>query len=157
MLSTMHPTPLHLEMPRQSLLRAHQVHPARSSLLIDTAEVVLRPSRMNSRFFCVCYPKTGEHAIPCNGGHHEPPSFRIFLALHGISLAFLVSTAVLSGHPNPYVLDIGSSVSVERIFSGGRDTISLRRASLSAETIKVLMLLKNRLHVARNTISALLA
>jgi hypothetical protein len=33
----------------------------------------------------------------------------------------------------PFVL--GSAVAVERIFSGGRDTISLRRASLQPETI----------------------
>ncbi|KEP46257.1 hAT family dimerization protein [Rhizoctonia solani 123E] len=33
----------------------------------------------------------------------------------------------------------GSSVAVERVLSTGRDVISLRRASLSAETIRVLM------------------
>ncbi|CAE6497264.1 unnamed protein product [Rhizoctonia solani] len=33
----------------------------------------------------------------------------------------------------------GTSVSVERVLSIGRDVISLRRASLSAETIRVLM------------------
>ena len=157
MLNTMHPTPLRLEMPHQSLLPAHRVHPASSPLLIDTAKAVPRLSRMSSRSSCVCYPKGGTHAILCNGGHHELPSSQIFLASHGIFSAFLVSTAVLSGHPKPYILDLGSSVSVERIFSGGRDTISLQRASLSAETIKVLMLLKNRLLVARNTLSALLA
>ncbi|KAF8801335.1 hypothetical protein BYT27DRAFT_7115405 [Phlegmacium glaucopus] len=36
---------------------------------------------------------------------------------------------------------LGSAVAVERIFSGGRDTISLRRASLNADTIRILMLL----------------
>ncbi|KAF8981928.1 hypothetical protein BDQ17DRAFT_1194476, partial [Cyathus striatus] len=35
---------------------------------------------------------------------------------------------------------VGSAVGVERVFSGGRDTVSLRRASLSAETIRTLML-----------------
>ena len=44
---------------------------------------------------------------------------------------------------------LGSAVAVERIFSGGRDTISLRRASLRPETIKVLMLVKKKLHLAR--------
>ncbi|KAJ7157770.1 hypothetical protein C8R46DRAFT_1112805 [Mycena filopes] len=43
----------------------------------------------------------------------------------------------------------GSAVAVERIFSGGRDTIGLRRASLKAETIKTLMFVKARLCVAR--------
>ena len=44
---------------------------------------------------------------------------------------------------------IGSAVAVERIFSGGRDTISLRRASLQPSTIRILMLLKHRLRLAR--------
>lgn len=43
----------------------------------------------------------------------------------------------------------GSAVAVERIFSGGRDTISLRRASLIPDTIRVLMLVKHRLRLAR--------
>lgn len=42
-----------------------------------------------------------------------------------------------------------SAVAVERVFSGGRDTISLRRASLKPETIRVLMLLKHKLHLSR--------
>jgi hypothetical protein len=45
--------------------------------------------------------------------------------------------------------NLGSAVAVERIFSGGRDTISLRRASLIPETIQVLMLVKQRLRLAR--------
>jgi hypothetical protein len=44
----------------------------------------------------------------------------------------------------------GSAVAIERIFSGGCDTISLRRASLKPETIQILMLVKQRLHLARN-------
>ena len=43
-------------------------------------------------------------------------------------------------------------MAVERIFSGGRDTISLRRASLKPETIRVLMLVKRKLILARETI-----
>jgi hypothetical protein len=39
----------------------------------------------------------------------------------------------------------GSAVAVERIFSGGRDTNSLRRASLQPETIRTLMLVKQHL------------
>lgn len=46
---------------------------------------------------------------------------------------------------------IGSAVAVERIFSGGRDTISLRRASLKAETIRILMLVKRRLVLRRRS------
>jgi hypothetical protein len=44
---------------------------------------------------------------------------------------------------------LGSAVAVERVFSGGRDTISLRRASLIPDTIRVLMLVKQRLRLAR--------
>ena len=44
---------------------------------------------------------------------------------------------------------ISSAVAVERIFSGGRDTISLRRASLVPDTIRVLMLVKHCLRLAR--------
>ena len=43
---------------------------------------------------------------------------------------------------------LGSAVTVERVFSGGRDTISLHHASLHPETIKVLMLAKKKLHLA---------
>jgi hypothetical protein len=42
---------------------------------------------------------------------------------------------------------LASVVAVERVFSGGRDTISLRCASLKAETIRVLMLVKKKLHL----------
>ncbi|KAF8808465.1 hypothetical protein BYT27DRAFT_7096564 [Phlegmacium glaucopus] len=44
---------------------------------------------------------------------------------------------------------LGSAVAVECIFSGGHDTISLRRASLVPDTIRVLMLVKQRLRLAR--------
>ncbi|KAF8219333.1 hypothetical protein L208DRAFT_1418364, partial [Tricholoma matsutake] len=43
----------------------------------------------------------------------------------------------------------GSAVVVERIFLGGRDTISLRRASLHANTIRILMIVKSRVCVVR--------
>ena len=41
----------------------------------------------------------------------------------------------------------GSAVAVERIFSGGQDTISLQRASLCPEMIWTLMLVKQHLCV----------
>jgi hypothetical protein len=44
---------------------------------------------------------------------------------------------------------LGSAVAVERFFSGGHDTISLRRAFLIPDTIQVLMLVKQRLRLAR--------
>ena len=50
----------------------------------------------------------------------------------------------------------GSAVAVERIFSGSRDTISLRRASLNPETIQTLMLVKQQLHLARTAVHDIL-
>jgi len=41
---------------------------------------------------------------------------------------------------------LGSAVSVERVVGG---TISFRRASLDADTIQILLLVKRRLHLAR--------
>jgi hypothetical protein len=43
----------------------------------------------------------------------------------------------------------GSAVAVERVFSSGRDTISLRHSRLSAPTIRCLMLLKHHLRLKR--------
>jgi hypothetical protein len=51
---------------------------------------------------------------------------------------------------------LGSAVAVERIFSGGRDTIGLRRASLKPETIRTLMLVKARLRMARTAVIEIL-
>ena len=47
---------------------------------------------------------------------------------------------------------LGSAVAVERIFSGGRDTISLRRASLKPETIRTLMLVKQHLWLTQEAV-----
>jgi hypothetical protein len=49
----------------------------------------------------------------------------------------------------------GSAVTVERIFLGGRDTISLRRARLQPDTIRTLMLVKKRLHLVRTKAACL--
>jgi len=49
-----------------------------------------------------------------------------------------------------YAFTLGSAVAVERIFSGGRDTISLRRASLKPDTIRILMLVKQRIHMRQS-------
>jgi hypothetical protein len=49
----------------------------------------------------------------------------------------------------------GSAVAVERVFSGGRDTISLRRAILQPNIIRILMLVKQRLCFTRVAITLL--
>ena len=67
--------------------------------------------------------------------------FQVCILISNFPLSeFIVSTSI-------YLL--GSAVAVERIFSGGRDTISLRRASLKPETIRVLMLVKRGLILKR--------
>jgi len=43
----------------------------------------------------------------------------------------------------------GSTVAVDRIFSAGRDTVSLRRASLKSDAIRNLMLVKQKLKADR--------
>ena len=60
--------------------------------------------------------------------------------------------------PTNYVAILlpGSAVAVEHIFSGGCNTIFLCRASLSAETIWTLILVKQRLHLARTAIEEIL-
>ncbi|KAJ8488939.1 hypothetical protein ONZ45_g13779 [Pleurotus djamor] len=50
----------------------------------------------------------------------------------------------------------GSAVAVERVFSGGRDTISLRRASLKPETIRTLVLVKQHLRLGRTAVCEVL-
>jgi hypothetical protein len=49
----------------------------------------------------------------------------------------------------PNVMTAGSAVAIECIFSGGRDAISLRRASLKPEAIQEVMTSKHKLLLAR--------
>lgn len=65
---------------------------------------------------------------------------RDILSIPGMNSSFFILSTVLT-----LVLSLGSAVAVERIFSGGRNTISLRRASLKPDTIRALMLIKQRL------------
>jgi hypothetical protein len=76
---------------------------------------------------------------------------RDILAIPG---KFMLNFSNLSKFAHRFL--VGSAVAVERIFSGGRDTISLRRASLDPETIRTLMLVKQRLRLARTAINDLL-
>jgi hypothetical protein len=50
----------------------------------------------------------------------------------------------------------GSAVAVEQVFSDGQDTISLHCASLHADTIWILMLVKKWLHLAHAKANAAL-
>jgi len=69
---------------------------------------------------------------------------RDILSIPGVFLLFALK----------YSSDVSKSlaVAVECIFSGARDTISLRCASLKPETIRTLMLVKQRLRFARGAI-----
>ncbi|KAG1721466.1 hypothetical protein EDD22DRAFT_778871, partial [Suillus occidentalis] len=49
----------------------------------------------------------------------------------------------------------GSAVAVEQIFSGGRDTVSMWCTSLKPETIRMLMLVKAKLCLARTALKDL--
>ena len=77
------------------------------------------------------------------------PNFPTCFGLLVTFFAYLVLSYIILIYFETNIIVLGSAVAVERIFSGGRDTISLRRASLRPETIKVLMLVKKKLHLAR--------
>ena len=101
--------------------------------------------------------------IHCNGGLVAVHSSLTSLVLQGIFFQFLVSSQLISSCYSItnvsfflIVFYAGSAVAVEQIFSGGRDTISLRRASLNPETIRTLMLVKQRLRLARTAIHDIL-
>ena len=94
-------------------------------------------------------------AILSNGGLPAACNSRLYLVWLATSLLSLVSVVPSSMSNSPGTV-VGSSVAVERIFSGGRDTISLRRASLKPDMIQTLMLLKNRLRLARVVINDML-
>jgi hypothetical protein len=101
-------------------------------------------------YFCITLKK--ENWTKCDPimwwhmQRHKFPNLSILarnlLAIPGMSpFIYLIRTADLSF--------IGSAVAVERVFSGGRDTISLRRASLMPETIRTLMVVKASLKAGR--------
>ena len=52
---------------------------------------------------------------------------------------------LLSSYNSSFHMFLGSAVAVERIFSSGRDTISVHYASVQLETIHTLMVLKHHL------------
>ena len=102
---------------------------------------------MNSRNTSNFLLKASTHAIRFTGGSGDELSSQIYSAWLVIYCVFLVSSQSYIGHI--FNISPGSAVAVERIFSGGRDTISLQRASLHADTIRILMLVKKQLHLAR--------
>ena len=78
-----------------------------------------------------------------------------FGLLRTFSAPLVVYSIVIDGFMTDVVV-LGSAVAVEQVFSGGHDTISLRRTSLQPETIKVLMLIKKKFYLARAQCTAAL-
>ena len=92
--------------------------------------------------------KTSRPVTQFAGGSVDKLSSQIYFAWLATSYISLVSyrSLICVTFSNTF---LDSAVSVERIFSAGRDTKSLRCASLHADTIHILMLIKKQLHLAR--------
>jgi len=90
------------------------------------------------------------------GGPVDRLSFQTSIALLVTFCVFPVSFPLVLSSISELPSSLGSAVAVERIFLGGRDTISLQCASLKANTICVLMLVKKRLHLTRARANAAL-
>ena len=103
---------------------------------------------MNLRNISNCLLKISTPVIQFSGGWVKELNSRGSLALHMIFYVFLVSDSTAFTMPKMLSLYPGSAVAVERIFLGGQDTISLYHASLQADTICILMLVKKQLHLA---------
>jgi hypothetical protein len=94
--------------------------------------------------------------IHWHGGTHVGRNTHTFINLHEIFEQYLVST-----HLVPFVASEadgcqGSAVAVERIFSSGRDTVSMGQSRLKAETIHTLMLVKLQLRMTCDAVEELL-
>lgn len=137
----------HRRLRNQSYLHPWQQARHRSPSRLDIAGK-RRLQLMNSKNTSNSLPKISTRVIRFTGGSADALNSQT-------SFAWLVISCVSPVSCQPYsictflIISPGSAVAVERIFSGGRDTISLRRASLHADTIRVLMLVKKRLHLAR--------
>lgn len=107
---------------------------------------------MNGKSFSLSNERVSRPVILFDAGVVEVldfPSSRNSLAIFSqcqvlmISLTISLTVFLTSA-------SLRSAVGVEHIFSGGRDTISLQRASLKPETIRILMLVRQELHLAHN-------
>lgn len=107
---------------------------------------------MNGKSFSLSNERVSRPVILFDAGVVEVldfPSSRNSLAIFSqcqvlmISLTISLTVFLTSA-------SLGSAVAVEHIFSGGHNTISLQRASLKPETIRILMLVKQKLRLACN-------
>lgn len=134
--------------------------PKKSTLRCGTRDVfklMLTSSKNISNY----HKRILTYVIQSSGGQAVVPSFQIYHALLVTSFQYQVRLK-FSWQKRAHIAHLwflllpGSAVAVERIFSGGRDTISLHRASLKPDTIRTLMLVKQRLRLARTAIQDLL-
>ena len=105
-----------------------------------------RHQSMNSRNTSNFLLKTSTHAIWFICGLGDELSSQIYSTWLVTYCVFLMSHQSYTGLI--FNVSPASAVAVERIFSGGHDTISLQCASLHAKTICIFMLIKKRLHLA---------
>ncbi|KAJ7189767.1 ribonuclease H-like domain-containing protein [Mycena pura] len=99
-------------------------------------------------FKSLCLPFTDLSKLNLNKNGFN--RLKRFIYGNGWSLKF-VSGRRLSEFGIPQIRALGSAVAVERVFSGGRDTISLRCSRLKPETIRTLMVLKHHLRLRRKS------
>ena len=114
-----------------------------------------RPPSMNLKNTSNSLLKISTHVIQFTGGLADKLNSRTFFVWPTTSCVYLVSCQYHKCHFLKHISP-GSAIAVERIFSGGCDMISLQRASLYADTIHVLMLVKKQLHLAHAQANAAL-
>jgi hypothetical protein len=148
-------SPCHLVRVHQQSQRCGMGHLKRliSSLGITSQ---LEPISTSLRNISSHNRSTSTPVTPFNGGTATACSSPISRDLQEIYWQYPVHVSVIGYCYAVLMRSLGSAVAVERIFSGGRDTISLRRASLKPDTIRTLMVVKQRLRLARTTIQELL-
>ena len=142
-------TARHRHRPRQQLSSQYLwMDHLRSPLRLDTAKK-RSTLRMSWKSILNSLRKTSILVIQFSGGSADEVNFHASFSWPATFCAYLVSILAYFHQIVSELSITGSAVTVERIFSGGRDTISLRRARLQADTIRTLMLVKKHLHLVR--------
>jgi hypothetical protein len=126
-----------------------------------TARYKKRPSAMMKDELEEFYKLPQEDFNTCDpiqwwAGHRSQFPYLSHLARDILAIPGMFISPYLKYLANHLLMVQGSAVAVEHIFSGSRDTISLRRASLDPETIRALMIVKQRLRLAHTAINELL-
>ena len=117
---------------------------------LDTAGTAGQLRRMNQKRFGHFPQRTSQPVIHLCGGLESRRSSQTCSGLPGMSYAYLVHELNFCYHIHHHVFhNLGSPVAMERVFSGGWDTISLRCTSIKPQTIRILMLIKQKLQLAR--------